>query len=360
MSDGSTNGLVGQTPEEEAGGTNRRGFMRGAGIAAGAAAGAVAGKFSLAPIASASAQETTTEQWWPSKWGPDDEAGSTNHMTPEKVLASLSTVQDGRVYKLGRTYEAGIPFFGARVFALRIPGSPTGGPFGSNKLIYNDEFLATEIGQVGTQFDGLGHIGLQLGADGDKRDMRYYNGFTEVEVGNAYGLMKLGVEKLKPIITRAHLIDAAGLKGGMMDVGQEITLADVRAALERQGMSEDDIEPGDAVLFHTGWGQLWMENNDRFNSGEPGIGMEVAEWAVEKDLGLVGGDTWATEVVPNPDPEVAFPVHAHLLTKHGLVNHENLFFDELIADEKFRFVYMFTPMPIKGATGSAGCPIAVT
>ncbi len=217
-----------------------------------------------------------------------------------------------------------------------------------------------EIGQVGTQLDGLGHIGLQLGEDGDKREMRYYNGFTELETGNAYGLLKLGVEKLKPIVTKAHLIDAAGLKGGMMDVGQEITLQDVRDALDRQEMSEDDIEPGDAVLFHTGWGSLWMENNDRFNSGCPGIGMEVAEWVVEKDLGLVGGDTWPTEVIPNPDPEVAFPVHAHLLTKHGIVNHENLFFDEVIADGKFRFVYMFTAMPIKGATGSAGCPIAIS
>ena len=53
-----------------------------------------------------------------------------------------------------------MPIFGARVFALRIPGAPTGGPFGKNKLVYHDEFIATEIGQVGTQFDGLGHIGI--------------------------------------------------------------------------------------------------------------------------------------------------------------------------------------------------------
>ncbi len=347
----------GKDTVENAVASDRRGFMKVASL--GAAAG-VAGKFSLAPIASASAQETMHETWWPSKWGPEDEAGGTNHITPEKVLSSLATVQDGRVYKLGRTYEPGIPFFGARVFALRIPGAPTGGPFGANKLIYNDEFLATEIGQVGTQFDGLGHIGIQLGEDGDKREMRYYNGFTEQEIGNAYGLNKLGTEKLKPIITKAHLIDAAGLKGGMMDVGQEITLQDVRDALARQEMSEDAIEPGDAVLFHTGWGSLWMENNDRFNSGCPGIGMEVANWVVEKDLCMVGSDTWPTEVVPNPDPDMAFPVHGHLLTKHGILNHENLFFDEVIANGKFRFVYMFTPMPIKGATGSAGCPVAIT
>jgi hypothetical protein len=51
---------------------------------------------------------------------------------------------------------------------------------------------------------------------------------------------------------------------------------------------------------------------------------------------------------------------AGLQTKHGIHNHENLIFDELIADKKYQFVYCFTPAPIKGATGSNGCPIAIT
>jgi hypothetical protein len=77
-------------------------------------------------------------------------------------------------------------------------------------------------------------------------------------------------------------------------------------------------------------------------------------------LGVAAADTWAVEVVPNPDKNVAFIVHAELQTKHGILNHENLVFDELIADRKYQFVYVFTPSPIKGATGSNGCPIAVT
>jgi kynurenine formamidase len=346
--------------EGDAAGTDRRGFVRTAAAATGAVAGAVAGKFSLAPVSTAQAQESMHQPWWPSKWGADDEAGSTNHVTPEKVLAAVRGIAEGRVYKLGRTYEAGMPFFGTRVMALRIPGSPTGGPFGTIKLVYHDEFVASEIGQVGTQFGGLGHIGIQMGADGDKKEMRYYNGHTEEEIGKATGLAKLGVEKLKPIVTSAHLVDVAAPKGRMLDAGEEITVKEVRDALAKQGMNEGDIRPGDAILFHTGWGSLWMKNNDRFNSGEPGIGMEVAEWVVEKDLCLTGADTWAVEVVPNPDPELAFVVHGHLQTKHGIVNHENLVFDELLADRKFRFVYVFAPVPLKGATGSCGCPIAIT
>ena len=107
------------------------------------------------------------------KWGADDEAGASNHITPAKVLDASKWIRDGKVYKLGRTYEQGMPLFGQRIFALRIPGGPTGGPFGENKLVYNDEFLASEIGQTGIQFDGLGHLGVQLGKDGDKSETRF-------------------------------------------------------------------------------------------------------------------------------------------------------------------------------------------
>ena len=235
-----------------------------------------------------------------------------------------------------------------------------GGPYGQNMLVYNDEYLATEIGQTGTQFDGLGHIGIQLGKDGDKSQMHFYNGFTMAEMADPYGLKKLGVEKLKPIFTRGHLVDIEAVKGRMMDAGEEITVADIRAALAKQNMQEGDIKPGDAIFYNTGWGRLWMTNNDRFNSGEPGQGSEVARWVAEKDLCLTGADTWAVEVVPNPDKGLAFICHQELQTKLGIVNHENLVFDELIADKKYQFVFIFAPTPIKGATGSNGCPIAVT
>jgi kynurenine formamidase len=75
---------------------------------------------------------------------------------------------------------------------------------------------------------------------------------------------------------------------------------------------------------------------------------------------MTGADCWATEVVPNPDKNLAFPVHGELITKNGIYNHENLDFTALIADRKYQFVYVFAPAPIKGATGSNGSPIAIT
>jgi kynurenine formamidase len=137
-------------------------------------------------------------------------------------------------------------------------------------------------------------------------------------------------------------------------------VADLRAGLQKQNMSEADFKPGDAIFFNTGWSSLWAKNNDKFNSGEPGIGLEIANWVIEKDLCLTGADTWAVEVVPNPDKTLAFAVHMTLQTKHGILNHENLVFDDLIADKKYQFVYSFTPVPMVGATGSPGVPIGIT
>jgi kynurenine formamidase len=341
----------------------RRDFLKNAAGTAGAVAAVAAGASQVAQAQTAPAQPQVAQAaqpWWPSRWGADDQAGASNWITPDKVKDSLRWIKDGKIYRIGRIYESTMPLFGARVFAVRIPGAPTGGPFGDNKLVYNDEFVATEIGQVGTQFDGLGHIGMQMGKEGDRSEHRFYNGFTGNQVYGTYGLGKLGVENCKPIFTRAHLIDVQGLTGQMWDKGQEIKPDHVQNALKKQKMEEKDIKPGDAVFFNTGWGSLWGKNNDRFNSGEPGIGVDVARWLVDKQITVTGGDTWATEVVPNPNEKLAFIVHQILITQNGILNHENLAFDELIKDGKYQFVYVFAPMPIKGATGSAGSPIAMT
>ena len=101
-----------------------------------------------------------------------------------------------------------MPIFGKRHFSLTIPGLPTGKPMGKNQLVHNDELVSGEIGQVGTQFDGLGHIGVRVGNE----DV-FYNGFKLSEFGTAYGLEKLGVEKVGPFFTRGVLLDVAGLKG---------------------------------------------------------------------------------------------------------------------------------------------------
>lgn len=316
------------------------------------------------PWVTGKAETPIGEPWWPNKqWGADDEAGSTNWFTkPEVVKRGLAEVTEGKVYSLGHPYSTEMPLFGSRTYTLRIPGSPTDGPFGANKMVYNDEYLSTQVGQVGTQFDGLGHIGVQTGAPGDKAAMRFYNGRTQAEIGSETGLKKNGIEKLHPMVGRGILIDVSAFRGvDAMDAGQEITMADVRGALQRQGMADFKFESGDVVLFHTGWPKYWINDNKKYNSGEPGIGMEVARWlSDEVHAGGVGSDTWATEVIPNPDPGCVFCAsHTHLLARHGIVNHENLDLEPIAQAKVYRFFYVFTPVPFVGATGSPGAPIAV-
>ena len=107
-----------------------------------------------------------------------------------------------------------MPLFGTRAFSMTIPGGPTGGPFGSNKLVYHDEFVAGHLGQVGTQFDGLGHIGV-----GDL----FYNGNDRADFSRPDGLTKLGIENVGPLVTRGVLVDVAAFKGvARLDGGYEI------------------------------------------------------------------------------------------------------------------------------------------
>ena len=306
------------------------------------------------------AQTRDAGPWWPNLlWGPEDQAGGSNWITAEKVLEAVRLVKTGRIYEVGEVYEKNMPSFGQRTYALLSPGGPTYSFPGANSLIANDEFLCAEIGQVGTQFDGPGHIGMRMTmADGAVKDV-YYNGFTGDEMYNPYGLRKLGVENVKPLVTRGILIDVAGYAGvESLPNRYEVTVEDVRGALERQGMSESDLRPGDALLFRFGWARYWT-NPSRYSHEPPGIGLEVAKWVVERKASMVGGDQAGTEVQPSPNPELAYPVHQELIMKNGIFNLESLRLDELARDQAYEFLFVFTPIRFKGATGSPGRPIAI-
>jgi kynurenine formamidase len=306
------------------------------------------------------AQTREEGPWWPHPlWGAEDQAGSSNWITPEVILKALEQVTTGKVYEIGQVYEAGMPLFGDRTYSMRSPGSPSGGPFGENSLIYNDDFLCTEIGQVGTQFDGPGHIGTRLRyQDGTIQDV-YYNGYTGAEMYGPYGLKELGIENVKPIITRGILIDLAGLKGvDHLPEAYVVSLEDVLDALERQGMSPSDLRDGDAIFFRYGWSHFW-DQPENYNKPAPGIGMEVARWVVERNPAMVGSDQSSTEVVKSEDPSTAFPIHQYLINQQGIWNLENLVFDALVEDQVYEFLFIFTPIRFKGATGSPGRPIAI-
>lgn len=299
--------------------------------------------------------------WWPHPiWGPEDQAGSSNWITPEKILQATKLVTNGKLYELGQIYEAGMPMFGNRTYSLKSIGAPSFGPFGNNNLIGNEEILTAEIGQVGTQFDGPAHIGTQVEfEDGTVHDV-YYNGFTGEEIYGPNGFQKLGIENIKPIYTRGILIDIAAVKNlDVLPSEYVVTLEDVKIALSRQGIDENSLKDGDALLFRYGWSKYW---NDpvKYNNNPPGIGSEVAQWIVDMNASMIGSDQFGTEVWgEGEDPDVALPVHQTLINHNGIWNLENLDLEELAADKVYEFLFIFTPIRFKGATGSPGRPIAI-
>ena len=292
------------------------------------------------------------DRWWPSEWGEADQRGAANRITPDKVREAAGLIKQGKIYQLGRLYEQGMPIPGKRHFSLTIPGLPTGLPTGKNQIVSNDELVSGEIGQVGTQFDGLGHVGCRV----DGEDI-FYNGFKLSEFGNPYGLQKLGVENVGVFFTRGVLLDVASLrKTDRLPIGYVISPDELQACLKAAQL---EIHAGDIVLIRTGHGKLWMQDNAAYGEGEPGIGLAAAKLLTDKKVAMIGADTWAIEAVPHESKELAFPVHQWDLTRNGVYHLENLDLEQLAAEKVYEFAFVFSPLRLRGATGSPGNPIAV-
>lgn len=307
----------------------------------------------LALVSTAVAQDTPMgPKWWPSEWGPEDQRGAVNRITPQKILQAVSLIKEGKIYQLGRLYEQGMPLSGNRSFVLTIPGMPTFGPEGKNAIVGNSEMVAAEIGQVGTQFDGLGHVGVRVNGE----DL-FYNGFKLSEFGDPYGLKKLGIENVGVIFTRGILLDLAAYKGvERVEAPYIVTVEDIQGMLAKEKI---DIQEGDVVLFHTGHGNLWMKDNEKYKANNPGPGVTASKWLIEKKIVMVGSDTVATEAIPGENPDRMAEAHQQLLTRSGIYNHENLDLSALAKDKVYEFVYVFAPLRLKGATGSPGNPFAI-
>ena len=297
-------------------------------------------------VAAATVAWGQTDRWYPSRWGAADQRGAANRITAAKVLEAKNAIQKGTIYQLGHVYEAGMPMFGTRHFSIRIPQAFS--MPGKNQAIYHDEIISGELGQIGTQFDGLGHLGI-----GDL----FYNGNRRSEFAQAEGLTKLGIENVGAIVTRGVLIDVARFKGvEQLQGGYEITVADLKGALQKQSVQ---IRSGDVVLVHTGWSSLWMKDNTKYGANEPGIGVAAAQFLADAEVVVVGADNWGVEVMPNPDASLSAPVHQLFLARNGIYLHENLITADLARDNAYEFMYSFAPLRLKGATGSPGNPIAI-
>src|ERR1700730_627316 len=150
----------------------------------------------LGTVGTAGAQD-----WTKSKWGPNDEIGAANYMTPELVVKAASPVKTGKTYALGIPVDSKTPPYPPRTFKITVvqPGQAGNSGIGPNKATYNDDILDTSVG-IGSQIHGLGHLGV---------DHVYYNGNKLADFADPTGLKKLGVEKIPPMVARGVMLDMA-------------------------------------------------------------------------------------------------------------------------------------------------------
>jgi len=282
----------------------------------------------------------------PSKWGAGDERGSGNHMKPASVLRATQLIKTGEVIEIAHVLNDKMPFFGTRRFDVHVKRSFMN-DF-SNRRGSNEEIVISEIGQVGTQFDGFAH---------QTHEDSHYNCFKTGAISTRGSFTKLGIEKVGTLMTRGVLIDVAGLKGvDTLPDTYEITVKDLQDALAKQRVT---LQPGDAVLINTGWNRLWAKDNARYVKSCPGIGVAAAEWLAKQDPMLIGSDNWPVEVAPNPDPKLSLPVHQVSLVVNGIHLLENLKLDDLAAKQVYEFAFVMQPLKAQGFTGSTVAPVAI-
>jgi kynurenine formamidase len=283
-------------------------------------------------------ENASVEAWFPSRWGADDSAGALNEITTDKRLRALRLPKTGQMFDLAHVLHADVPAFPGRTFRQWVPERAPAGGLGNNHVHWVAErFEATT--QMGTHIDGLNHLHV-----GD----RTYNGHRIGDILSETGTTSLGIETLPQIVTRGLLIDIAAQRGMThLNAGDVIRTDEVERALAIAGLS---VEPGDAMLFHTGWGRLWDADPTIYPTGQPGPGAMLADWLAAHRVSLTG---------PAEDVDEPFVVPQTLNVRHGIVVMENLRLCDLAASGVHEFLLVVSHPKLRGATGAWVAPLAI-
>ncbi len=291
-----------------------------------------------------------TEKCKPSKWGPDDEIGAANRITPERVLAAARLVKTGKTYPLGITIDRNTPAFPPRAMMLEVvqPGQQDGKRPFPNQLVYNDDAFQGWFG-IGPQIDGLGHVGW---------DGMYFNCNDAKDFADISGLTKLGIEKVPPLVARGVVLDMAGYFGvNYLKAGQYFTADDIKAAAQKQGV---ELREGDVILFHTGWtDNVLAADPKKWISGEPGISEDAAHYLASLGPVAVGADTWGVDVAPPQNKERPFQGHIILLQQEGIYLLETMNTGPLVRDKAWKFMFVLGQARIRGAVQMIINPVAI-
>lgn len=288
------------------------------------------------------------------KWGPDDELGTLNYITPDKMVAASRLVKQGKSFGLALPFDANGPQRGlrGRFNPVRLMISSGSDP-GST---YSDDVVTMPL-QCGTQWDSLAHI--------------FWNGVMwnnkPQTLVTSQGAPVNSIDKMKNhLVTRGVLLDIARYKGvEWLEEGYAITSEDLDGAAVRQGVQ---VGRGDALVVRTGHQTMCLARGSwgTYAGGDaPGLSLLTAPWLFEKQIAALCTDTWGVEVRPNEIPEtpqMRQPLHRVAIPYMGLLLGEIFYLDDLAADcaadGVWEFLFAGSPLPFTGGVGSPTNPLA--
>jgi len=310
---------------------------------------------------------------WPNnwgKWGPDDQIGALNYITPNVIVEAAKLVKKGKVIPCSWKAEFfAYPIWGDRVGLERYMNW-SGADVIANKepgMVYTDDIIRVESHGV-THVDPLGHLWY-----GDK----IYNGYPAVDVvKHDQGLLKDNANAyLEHGVGRGVLLDVAKYKGvDYLGDKYKITAAELDAVAKAQGVV---IKPGDAILIRTGFMKYWADkikkDGKRWGAttdGEPGPGCDFIAWAMDKKISLLGVDNIAVEHIVPVDQACnkkykteLIPLHIAVLQMLGIPMQELVDLDKLsedcAKDKVYEFLYVWAPLNYWNAAGGLISPVAI-
>jgi kynurenine formamidase len=315
-------------------------------------------------------------------WPAGDERGMANLIGPATYARCAFHLQQPRAkaYELSHLRSNTMPLSPfAGPYAVR-PKASAGIP-GTAHAFNSEQFNENaEPAQQGTQMDALAHFAvLKQPWDGKAefpaREAVYYGGFTQQDVKPTPDspLLKLGIDKVPPLITTAVLLDAKAYRKKSMDAGELVTAKDLQNILKIQGLEKRGILAGDVVYVRTGWGDHWRDPDTEkfYYTKAPGLSFDAAQWLAQRRIVAIGLDTPFVDTVaegmlagkagpaPGTPPGLPFAVHHHMLAQAGIHLIENAKLDEMAADKVWTACTLILPLRDQGAAGSAVRPVAI-
>jgi kynurenine formamidase len=289
------------------------------------------------------------------RWGPDDQRGTLNFITPDLVRRAAGLVRDGRSFSLAIPLSEDGPQLGFvrgrtnpehRMIAVHeLHGDDVDG------VRFSDDAVSMGL-QAATHWDGLAHVSYAG---------RMWNGVDPTRVDEA-GAQRLSVDQVGPLVSRGVLLDVARAAGvERLDGGLALTPEHLEAAERLAGVT---VGTGDIVLLRTGQMQL-LNAGDKWGYAisTAGPSMQTVEWFHAREVAAVATDNLSFEVYPCEIEALQLPVHMLHIVEMGLTQGQNFDLEALAADcaddGRYEFLLVAAPEPFVAACGGPVVPVAV-